>query len=159
MAKRKRETRIARRKGETDLDLLGRLTIAYVEKSDLTGCWNWRGKIGKAGYGHIKIGGKDLLVHRFFCRTLNGEIPEDFQVDHLCGNRTCVAPAHLEAVTHTENWLRSDSAIRRQLDQVVCLHGHPLSGVNLYVDKRGHRDCRECRRRRSAEWNARRISA
>jgi len=159
MARRKREKRIARRKGETDLELLGRAAAVYVERCDLTGCWNWRGKIGKNGYGRIRIDKQDVLVHRFFCATLNGEFPADFQVDHLCRNRACVAPAHLEAVTHTVNWLRSDSVVRRKLDQVVCLHGHPLSGPNLYVDKRGHRGCKECNRRRTAEYQHRRKSA
>lgn len=70
-----------------------------------TGCWEWTGAAASTGYG--RIGGSDY-VHRVSHETYKGPIPEGHQVDHLCRNRICFNPQHLEAVTQEEN-------LRRQL--------------------------------------------
>lgn len=121
------------------------------DRPSLGQCWIWtgctNGRYGKVGTQY---------AHRLAYETAKGAIPDSLQIDHLCRNTLCVNPDHLEAVTGRTNLLRSRGFAARQAAQTDCIHGHPLSGPNLYVDKRGRRQCRECRRRRSREASARR---
>jgi len=75
-----------------------------VEKRD-DGCWVWTGRKVR-GYGHIGEGAKRKRVHRWYWEQLNGPVPEGLELDHLCGNKLCVNPDHLEPVTHAENMHR-----------------------------------------------------
>jgi len=71
------------------------------------GCWRWLGKINKAtGYGHKQSNGRTLLAHRWMYTIFHGWIPKDRNLDHLCKNRWCVNPAHLEPVTQAVNCRR-----------------------------------------------------
>ena len=68
-----------------------------------SGCWLWTGATNNNGYGQIRVDGQARYVHRLAYETFVGPIPEGFQIDHVCRNRRCVHPAHLEAVTQREN--------------------------------------------------------
>ena len=72
-----------------------------VEKAD--GCWEWIGAKKNNGYGHLNIGGKTILAHRYSFYLANGPIPEGLMVDHMCHNRACVRPEHLRLVTMKQN--------------------------------------------------------
>ena len=72
------------------------------------GCWTWTANWHNKGYGLFKSLGKTVKAHRFSYELYVGPIPEGLQIDHLCRNRTCVNPAHLEPVTNSENLLRSN---------------------------------------------------
>lgn len=75
--------------------------LSYVKKSKK--CWQWRGNQNHDGYGQIIMGGKTFQAHRYAWSSVNGRIPDKLQIDHLCRNRLCVRPSHLEAVTQREN--------------------------------------------------------
>lgn len=71
------------------------------------GCWRWLGKIDKkTGYGHKQSSSKTLLAHRWIYKIFKGHIPIATNIDHLCRNRWCVNPDHLEAVHQTINCRR-----------------------------------------------------
>lgn len=112
-------------------------------------CWIWSGPLDKDGYARsIKIGSRSdgsrrfVRSHRFVYEQMVGPIPDGITIDHLCRNRCCLNPAHLEPVTGRENTQRG-----WRKNKTHCKHGHPLSGQNLIVNKNGSRNCRECRAR------------
>lgn len=113
-----------------------------------SGCWEWQGAQFNGGYGRIKYDGQDQVAHRVAYLVLVGPIPEGMTLDHLCRNRICVNPEHLEPVDMRTNVLRGETITAANAHKEVCLRGHPLSGDNLFVRRDGRRRCRECERER-----------
>lgn len=72
-----------------------------VEKTD--GCWNWTGALNGDGYGSFRVGAGTVKAHGFTWELANGPVPAGLELDHVCRNRACVRPDHLEAVTHIVN--------------------------------------------------------
>lgn len=105
------------------------------------GCWLWIGHRYTNGYGAITHNGRQVLVHRWSYEHHVGPIPAGLQIDHLCRNRACANPGHLEPVTALENTRR---AMRSK-----CVNGHQFSAENTYMHG-GKRYCRTCRRERNA---------
>jgi len=104
-----------------------------------TGCWLWVGGHNGKGYGRVGEGGRTRAAHRVAYEEVNGAIPEGLEIDHLCRNRNCVNPSHLEAVTREENIRRAKP---HRAQQTHCKHGHPRTPDNL----KNNGTCRICDR-------------
>lgn len=121
------------------------------------GCWMWTGSTRGAGYGHVSLWGRPWFAHRAVYFILVGDVPEGLQLDHLCRNRRCVNPAHLEPVTSRENILRGISPAAEKARQTHCIRGHALTGDNIRIQagRPTQRACRACRRQDHASYKRR----
>lgn len=111
-------------------------------------CWNWAG--GKSGgYGYFRLVPSRNMVpaHRVAYELVVGPIPEGLTIDHLCRNRACVNPAHMEPVTLRENLMRGDTLAAANTRKTHCLRGHEFDAENTQFH-RGSRRCRACSRDR-----------
>lgn len=125
------------------------------------GCWIWNGchggfeRSGKHAYGRFWFMQKNVMAHRFSFEFIGGyEIPRGYVVDHLCKNKRCVNPNHLEAISVYENSLRTDSPMGINFRKNHCIRGHELIGKNLYITKYGTRRCYECIRLRTKQFRS-----
>ena len=120
-------------------------------------CWLWGGSVNKVtGYGQIQINGRPELVHIISYRLTGKIIPEGMELDHLCRNRTCVNPIHLEPVMHRDNVLRGNNACATNAKVTHCPQGHPYDLFNTYHRPDGGRDCKVCGLERTRNYNTHR---
>jgi hypothetical protein len=110
-------------------------------------CWVWLGATRPSGYGVIGIRDNSVgSVHRVSYVLAYGSIPDGLHIDHLCRNRACARPSHLEAVTQAENNRRAGAA--RRAANTHCRRGHEFSPENTFQTAKGARECRTCRNMR-----------
>jgi hypothetical protein len=137
-------------------------------------CLDWVGRRNEKGYGLVWLDGRQQRAHRVVYELLVGSIPDGLVIDHLCRNRACVNPDHMEPVTVWENTRRGENFMARGQNPGVtrdlpprpkrrppsakteCDHGHAMTPENTYTGPKGHRECRECRRLRHARDAVRR---
>lgn len=122
--------------------------LVRVDMYDADACWPWTGAFDSSGYGSFRWAmrpNRRTMAHRIAFILQRGDVPAGLELDHLCRNRDCCNPAHLEAVTHGENIRRSGPATKTH-----CKHGHEFTPSNTRM-RRGHRECRACIKRSLAD--------
>ena len=128
--------------------------------NEKTGCHEWTGCCLRGGYGLIRYGGKDLLVHRVSYELAYGPIPRGAHIDHLCRVRNCCNSKHLEAVTPQENIRRGEAGIN-QRRKPHCPKGHEYTPNNLDASslRRGERYCKICKNANNRAYEKRKKSS
>jgi hypothetical protein len=130
------------------------------------GCWLWAAATDRDGYGRfaVGLGGKQqrhVRAHRFAYEAFVGPVPDGMVVCHRCDTPSCVRPKHLFLGTPLDNNDDKVSKGRHAVPwgtplarsrQTECVHGHSLDKANTYLDSRGYRSCRACRREASRRY-------
>ena len=116
-------------------------------------CWGWLAYRMRNGYGQFQVGSQHVLAHRFVYELVVGPIPDGLTIDHLCRNRACVNPKHLEPVSNRINALRGFGGAHCSA-KTHCPQGHVYDLFNTRY-YRGHRYCRMCMRIATARWRIR----
>lgn len=136
--------------------------IRFLEKIKFSwSCWEWTGGQNGKGYGQFRTPTKSSAkAHRVAYEYFVGPIEDGMVLDHLCRNRCCVRPDHLEPVTSAENTRRGMSGKydRSHLRPVECIRGHAFEGENLIISKDGSYRCRECKNMRAREYRVRKAA-
>ena len=132
--------------------------IRLVDGPLETQCWMWTARLDDCGYGWFSCKHKNHKAHKYAYEAVLGSVPCGQELDHLCRNRACANPFHVEPVTHTENVARGIAGLW-QRQKTHCSKGHPFDAQNTYVYTEGvyqKRGCLICRRARSMVVNTRR---
>jgi hypothetical protein len=128
-----------------NIEFLSEKILKNIMVDPQTECWELLKARSGWGYGQICIGfGIMCPAHRVSYECFVGKIEDGLSIDHLCRNRSCVNPKHLEQVTARENILRGFSLAAKNKRKKFCKNGHELIGYNL-VPIAGHPDRRKCR--------------
>lgn len=110
-------------------------------------CWTGIGRPMRNGYRVVRDQGKPMLAHRLSFIAHKGPIPDGLVIDHLCRNRACCNPDHLEAVTNAENILRGESPPAKNARKNLC----PSCGGTYKTRSDGTRMCQPCRQANRTE--------
>lgn len=129
-----------------------RRILDHVSICEVTGCWEWTGRLNPKGYGKIHAD-RYRRVHRVAYECFVGPLIEGLTIDHLCKNKRCVNPKHLEQVTLAENMARAGLTVPGASH---CINGHEYTEENTYrsPNKNG-RNCRQCMKVSSLRFYAR----
>lgn len=137
-------------RGTEEFRFWSKVRISDVNTFDGTPCWEWiaanckgYGRFGLVSTGYYqKV--KVVVAHVWAYEYCIGPKPDGCELDHLCRNVACVNPWHLEAVAPIVNNYRSRSVGSVNAGKINCIHGHPLKGSNLIIERDGSRKCRTC---------------
>lgn len=110
-------------------------------------CWEWTAGFGNHGYGRFNVKGQTFLAHRISYTIFKGQIGNGLVIDHTCMNRKCVNPDHLRQVTRRVNNIENSfSQCAENAVKTHCKRGHEFTIENTKLDRRGDRECRQCRK-------------
>jgi len=143
-------------------DVTKKLFWSKVDKSaGVDGCWPWTGYVTTKGYGLQRIAGKYKAVHRVIYQIVNGPLDDSLVMDHLCRNRRCCNPAHLEPVTSQENTLRGVGITAVNAKRTHCKNGHQFTPENthFYKTPQGGRHCKKCNSLNMISYRAKKRAA
>lgn len=115
-----------------------------LDTADTDACWPWKGGLDRGGYGRFQTGRKFFAAHRVAFGLSKGPIEPGLVLDHLCHNRACCNPAHLEQVTSRENTMRGQATCSEPMRSGRCQRGHALTESNIYRYSSGNRACKTC---------------
>lgn len=136
-------------------ELFKKLINNTLHLKDGSNCIVWRGALHN-GYGRFTWKGKRHNVHRWMYIAVHGKLPKTLHIDHLCRNRACINPEHLEAVTSRENTMRGNGITAQCARKEKCIRGHLFVKPNYrIIPKSGDRECLICRRIRAKQKRAR----
>ncbi len=124
----------------------------FLEKVDVGDCWEWTASRDWDGYGIFHALRRSHRAHRWIYEALVERIADDHVIDHLCRNRGCVNPAHLQPTPNRLNILRGFGMGGRNYSKVRCDSGHDFDLGNTAFTKEGHRVCRRCSRENTVRW-------
>lgn len=140
---------------EFDAAFIAKFNSGHIKEDN--GCWTWLGRKNDGGYGRVRKNRTQYFAHRVAYTISHGPITDGLVIDHLCRNRGCVNPAHLEMVTQQVNVIRGAITVRTSVDE--CVEGHAITGDNVMVERRGRVRCRECYRNYMREYMRKRARA
>lgn len=119
--------------------------LAHVTKLK-SGHWIWTGSTASGGrYGVARFHKRNRPAHVAAWLLFRGDIPDGWDIDHLCRKTMCVNPDHLEPKTHRNNVLVGESPTALNAAKTHCIRNHEFTEENTYVKRDGGRDCRACR--------------
>ena len=128
--------------------------VDLIQPSDR--CWLWAGSIDHKGYGRFWTGStpsnpvaKLVGAHRWLFTQLRHNIPDGMTLDHLCQNKNCVNPEHLEVVSMRVNILRGNNQAAENARKTHCIRGHLFDLANTYIRRSGRRTCIQCEQTRN----------
>ena len=121
-------------------------------------CWVWQAETWD-GYGYFHLHHHQVKAHRWVYEHMMGPIPAGLELDHLCRNRSCVNPAHLEPVTHRVNVLRGLCPPAVNARKTHCVKGHEYTPENTYTYPDGRKWCLTCKRAEARAYQKRKREA
>lgn len=130
--------------------------LAKIDRRGPDECWLWTGARTSGGYGSVGHNRRHMSAHVLAYEHWVGPVPEGQVLDHLCRNRACCNPAHLEPVTTSEN-ARRTTPFRQP--RTSCPRGHEFTPENTYTAPNGKRQCIACQRQRERDYRRRRRDA
>lgn len=117
-----------------------------VLPANVDACWIWQSTLTEDGYGRFYLRpGRKVMAHRHSWESFFGPIPDGLFLDHLCRQRRCVNPYHLDVVTNLVNAQRGKAGINFSA-RTHCSRGHEYNEENTYYKPSGKRICRACGR-------------
>ncbi len=125
--------------------------LSFIDKDQPSGCWEWKSFKNAKGYGRFKIARagqqRSCVAHRVSFALFKTIPDPTLTIDHLCRNRGCVNPDHLEEVSFRVNLYRGESNQAVNARKTTCINGHEFTPENTYINPnkpRRNRSCRTC---------------
>ena len=141
---------------QLDSRFWAKVVISAINTYNGTQCWEWASAVTVNGYGMFWFNRAPEYAHRLSYENKHEKIPKGLVINHLCRNRKCVNPDHLEAVTQQENCRKGLTGFLPGLMQRLkthCPKGHEYNEENTRIKNDGSRSCRACNNAWTHQYN------